>query len=191
MNFLSNNIYIELINNINEAVILHDKYGNILDANKYACDNLDYKKEELLKLKIFDIEKAYSKSYLLKLWNNFDDNFKVVKGIHQDKNKNSHQVSVKVGLIDKDKKIFFVITKYKEHKLAKDAYQNYDVILTILQEVFIKQKKIKLENLGDFILEKIKSFIQFDYGCILIFGPQSNPRSVIYQSYKNNNQIEI
>ncbi len=44
---------------INDAVIISDLSGNILEINEYACKKLKYEKEELLKMTVRDINARY------------------------------------------------------------------------------------------------------------------------------------
>jgi PAS domain S-box-containing protein len=44
--------YRDLFDYANDAILIHDGEGNLLDVNRAACDRLGYSKEELLKMGI-------------------------------------------------------------------------------------------------------------------------------------------
>jgi PAS domain S-box-containing protein len=48
--------YRTLMEHATDAILVHDKKGQIIDANQRACKNLGYTKEELLRMTIADID---------------------------------------------------------------------------------------------------------------------------------------
>jgi diguanylate cyclase (GGDEF)-like protein/PAS domain S-box-containing protein len=52
----SENRYRTLFDNASDAIFIHDLKGKLLEVNEIACKKLDYKREQLLKLKPMDID---------------------------------------------------------------------------------------------------------------------------------------
>ncbi len=45
-----------LFDNLGEAIFVHDASGRIVDANKIACERLDYTREEIIKMSLAEID---------------------------------------------------------------------------------------------------------------------------------------
>ena len=72
-----NILYKQLTNNVTDSIIIaHPKTGFIVDCNDSTCKTLGYKKEELLKLPIWTIEKSFV---------NEEDWQKHVTAVHQER----------------------------------------------------------------------------------------------------------
>lgn len=56
-----------LLNNLSDALFLHDTEGKILEVNQKACDRLGYSKEEFMKLNVADIDSQVDQKYAAEL----------------------------------------------------------------------------------------------------------------------------
>ncbi len=90
-----------IIDNINDAIFIHDFNGNILDVNAVACKRLGYSKEELLVMKPSDFDNEISRK-------EFKQNIKKLKDggnlrayvTHIDKNGKKIPSEIQASVID-------------------------------------------------------------------------------------------
>jgi PAS domain S-box-containing protein len=54
--------------NVDDAILLHDAEGRLIDVNHSACESLGYSLDELLQKKVFDIVKAPPEAELRQIW---------------------------------------------------------------------------------------------------------------------------
>ena len=90
-----------LLENVADALFVHDFDGNILDVNQRACQNLGYTKSELLALTIFDIEVKKSPETLKALWRKMQIGQPItVDGINRHKDNYTFPVEARVSVIE-------------------------------------------------------------------------------------------
>ena len=84
--------YRSLFNQSSEGIYLHDLEGNILDVNNKACQQMGYSRDELLRLKVFELfpenpdEIPMSRNEILNAWNNWQPEQRhVIQNKHQRK----------------------------------------------------------------------------------------------------------
>ena len=92
-----------LLNTASDAFFLHDLQGNMVDCNDQACISLGYTREELLSLKVSDVEKGADPALLLDLWPKLKSMAKLeVECVHQRKDGTSFPVEVHLGPVEVD-----------------------------------------------------------------------------------------
>ena len=90
-----------LIEHAADAFILHDPDGKILDVNPRACYSLGYTRDELLRLRVGDIEGNFDPGKLEQIWAHMQRGAPVtLEGMHQRKDGSWFPVEVRVGLIE-------------------------------------------------------------------------------------------
>lgn len=99
-----------LIENTPDAFFVHDDQGRLLDANKFACKQLGYTRNELMSIKVFDIVANIDKHELLDvIWpslaNGASRSFKSLQ-IRKDGTQFPVEVNV-TGIVDHGKKYIF------------------------------------------------------------------------------------
>ncbi len=90
-----------LLENVTDALFVHDFEGNITDVNQRACQNLGYSRDELLKLTIFDIEVAKSPEKLKAAWRSMKSGVPItIDGINRHKDGNTFPIEARVGVFE-------------------------------------------------------------------------------------------
>lgn len=59
----NNRNYIELFNQANDPIVIHDHYGKITDVNKRSVELTGYSRDELLKMNILDLKPKWRSSF--------------------------------------------------------------------------------------------------------------------------------
>lgn len=91
-----------IIEQATDAMYLSDMDGNIIDTNKRACESLGYTYEELLKLKVTDLDANYDETH--KMNESFkkmnpNENF-TFESVHRRRNGDTFPVEISTSLID-------------------------------------------------------------------------------------------
>ena len=88
----------ELIENAGDAFFLHDIKGRIIDANDRACDSLGYTREELLALRMRDIEQKFGDLDISRIFEKIRVGSPVTRdGVHLRKDGSEFPVEVRLG----------------------------------------------------------------------------------------------
>lgn len=83
-----------------DALFIHDRYGNVVDVNKRACEGLGYQYDELIKLNVTDFESTFSPAALDELWDTIQPgDLKKVEGTHKRKDGSTYPVEVHLSVI--------------------------------------------------------------------------------------------
>ncbi|MDH5600225.1 MAG: ATP-binding protein [Gammaproteobacteria bacterium] len=92
-----------LLDSATDAFFLHDLKGKLLDVNRQACHSLGYSKDELLKLKVADIDVESTKPKIN--WNKLKEGENIrFDSVHQRKDGSTFPVEVSLGYITMDDK---------------------------------------------------------------------------------------
>ena len=126
-----------IIEKATDAMYLSDLEGNIIDINQCACKSLGYTRDELLKLKITELDAQFDET--LKMKDSFesmkpDENF-TFESVHRKKNGDTFPVEISSSLIELNgiqNVIGFVrdISERKEIELkAQQMGQHYKALI--------------------------------------------------------------
>jgi len=110
-----------LIERAGDALFLVDSGGKIVDVNREACDALRYKRDELLKLSVHDIDTLYTAEKFRQFAHNLDQSETVtIESVHQRQDKTTFPVEIRIGWIEIKGKphLLSLIRDITERKLA-------------------------------------------------------------------------
>lgn len=93
-----------IIEQATEAMYLCDMDGNIIDTNQQACKSIGYSRDEMLKLKITDLDAEFDENEKVKpKFREINLNeIKTFESVHRRKNGNSFPVEISSSLIEID-----------------------------------------------------------------------------------------
>lgn len=93
-----------IIEQATEAMYLCDMDGNIIDTNQQACKSLGYTRDEMLKLKITDLDAEFNENEKLKskLREINLNEIQTFESVHRHKNGNKFPVEISSSLIEMD-----------------------------------------------------------------------------------------
>ncbi|AFY72455.1 PAS domain S-box [Synechococcus sp. PCC 7502] len=90
-----------LLENIADALFVHDLEGNITDVNQRACQNLGYTRDELLNLTVFDIEVGTPPETLKSAWKAMKPGTPItINGINRHKDGCTFPIEARVGIFE-------------------------------------------------------------------------------------------
>ena len=84
-----------LVENIADAMYLHDRFGRFIDINSRACSTLGYTRDELLRMTVFDIDKLADPEIVHQEWLKLEaGQCTRVQGMHQRKDGSGFPVDI-------------------------------------------------------------------------------------------------
>ena len=90
-----------LIEQAADAFFVHDLQGNLIEVNGQACASLGYNREELLSMKVSDIERNLEPGGFESLWGNVLSGGPVtIEGLHWRKDGTEFPVEVRIGMFE-------------------------------------------------------------------------------------------
>jgi formate hydrogenlyase transcriptional activator len=127
-----------------DAFFIHDYTGAIFDVNRRACETLGYTREELLTMKISDVDiEVQKKQHKPRFWERLDPgHFITFEGQQIRKSGTTFPVEVRLGRLDLgDQKLLLSLTRdITERKRADDQLRN------ALQEITALKNRLEKEN---------------------------------------------
>ncbi len=101
-----------IIENVGDAIFIHDRLGKILDVNQNACEILGYRRDELLVFSMFEIETAFDANKLYELWGIGDTDPSAFPmtliGMHRRKSGSLFPVEARISLLPTDEQNLYV-----------------------------------------------------------------------------------
>ncbi|PSN20807.1 PAS domain-containing sensor histidine kinase [filamentous cyanobacterium CCP5] len=107
-----------------DAFYVVNRQGNIINVNQQACDSLGYSREELMALKVGDIQQDFTQADLTKVWQQLQPNRPISReGCHLRKDGSQFPVEVRIGLLQgRDEELILALVRdVTERKQAEQA----------------------------------------------------------------------
>jgi two-component system cell cycle sensor histidine kinase/response regulator CckA len=137
---LSEKRYRAIMNQMPAAIFISDMNGNLIDANRQACDSLGYSQDELLRLSVADVDPMFSvENHPRNVWDKLPSPANItIESKHKRKDGSVYPVEIHIGKIDLDGEdaILGIARDITERKLAEEKIKkNEEFIRNILDTV--------------------------------------------------------
>ncbi len=163
-----------VIEQAGDAFFIHDYAGRIMDVNRSACRMLGYAREELLTMRISDIDiDIRKKQHKPRFWERLaPGEFVTFEGLQITKDSRTFPVEVRLGRLDLgEQKLLLSLTRdITERKRAEDKLKN------ALQEITELKKCLEKENIH------LRQEIELRYRNEKIVGESEAIRKVLEKS---------
>lgn len=106
----SENRFRTLVEHSSDAIILHDLEGRIFDANRCALDNLGYTRDELLALRLHDIDLNYDEKEVSDICQHLDQEIGSLEGEHRRKDGATFPVEIRFRCMEYMNRSLFLST---------------------------------------------------------------------------------
>ncbi|MBI2880421.1 MAG: PAS domain S-box protein [Candidatus Tectomicrobia bacterium] len=114
-----------LVERAGDAVFLHDREGRFIDVNQQACESLGYSREELLGLRLPDVEMNFIPENLERLERQMEAGRSVtLEAVHRRKDGGTFPVEVRLGPVDlRGRRLFLALIRdVTERKRAQEMW---------------------------------------------------------------------
>jgi len=128
-------LFRRLIDQSNDAIeVIDPKTLRFLDINEKACHDLGYTRDELLTLKVTDIDPSVDESSLVKVWQEFNKSgYVVFDSIHLRKDRSTYPVEVNVKLVELDRTYAVAIVRdITGRKATEERLREYETVVEVL-----------------------------------------------------------
>ena len=115
-----------------DTFIVHDRTGKLIEVNRRACEQLGYTREELLGMRVTDVEKDLDEQALEEVLRQVrPGQVKTIIGQHQRKDGTRFPVEVRIGAFESDGQMLFNILSrdITERKRAADALEMFRTLV--------------------------------------------------------------
>ncbi|MFW6053241.1 MAG: response regulator [Persicimonas sp.] len=126
-----------------DAFILHDTKGNVVEANKAACEMLGYTREEMLAMRVADFEMELDPGAI---WDDMTvDEVFTVDGTHRRKDGTTYPVETRVGafIVDGQKIVLALCRDITERKAAEEKLKRLNERLQSARDEAIRANHAK------------------------------------------------
>jgi len=133
-----------LVEQAGDAFFIHDEEGRIFDVNKRACETLGYERQELINMRISDVDiEVQRKKHRPRFWERLGPGeFITFEGVQRRKDGTTFPVEVRLGRLDLgEQKLFLSLTRdITERKRADDKLRG------ALREITELKNRLEKEN---------------------------------------------
>jgi PAS domain S-box-containing protein len=148
-----------LVDGAGDAFFLHDRQGQIIDVNKRACECLGYRRDELTKMNVRDIDvQPYKAADDDMPWNLPDVMYPLTfEGLHRRKNGEAFPVEVRLAYQDDSGKRWFLalVRDITERKQAEAALKAEQRLLRQLLELLETDRKLVAYEIHDGLAQQL------------------------------------
>ncbi len=146
--------YRTIVDHINDALIIHDLKGTILEVNQHACDMLGYKQEELIGSSLGKIQYVSNGKQTAEIIDHLKQEGKYVfETINQHKDGSPIPVEISVNLVSSEGNgvIQSICRDITERKLAENRLSNSEAQFRLLFENSPVSLMIHDKNTGEIL----------------------------------------
>lgn len=153
-----------IFNNVNDAIIIHDFYGKIIDVNQTATFMFGYQRDELINMNVNDIlsEKSIlTKSQMLETYTKARNNHTILEFLCKTKKNNEFWSEINISAIkfEEKKEIIATVRDITDRKLSELA----------LQAEANEMELLRTEFFGN-ISHELKTPLNIIFGAIQVIG---------------------
>ena len=115
-----------------DAFLVHDESGRIVEVNRRTCESLGYSREELLKMRITDLEQDHDQTSLEQTMRNLPVGaVRTMIGLHQRKNGSRFPVEIRLGSFETDgRRLFHALCRdITERKRTADSLELFRALV--------------------------------------------------------------
>ncbi|MBN1907747.1 MAG: PAS domain S-box protein, partial [Deltaproteobacteria bacterium] len=154
--------YTTIIKNANVGFWISDKWQNILTVNDEYCRMSGYSRDELLKMKISDIDISFNSEKVLRLLDDFDK-FTPIHSevIHRKKDGSFMDVDVSINKLEREDLIFSFmrdITELNQSKRDKEERLRFEELISDFSAELINMHP---EDIYEALNKWLKIFVEF------------------------------
>jgi len=165
-----------LVEQAGDAFFIHDYEGKIIDVNRRACETLGYSREELLDMRISDVDiEVQKKDHRPRFWERLESGkFVTFEGVQTRKDGATFPVEVRLGRLDLgEQKVLLSLTRdITERKRADDKLRG------ALQEITELKNRLEKENVH------LRREIELKYRHETIVGESSVIKKALHEAEK-------
>lgn len=132
-----------IFNSVNDAILIQDLYGNILDVNQTAISMFGYNRDEFINMNVIDIihkNVLYSNFGILDILNNArnENKHNIVECICKNKDNREFwvEINIRITSIEGEERVIAVLRDITERKKTELAVQNEALELEKLRSEF-------------------------------------------------------
>ncbi|MCK4939113.1 MAG: PAS domain S-box protein, partial [Rhodospirillaceae bacterium] len=115
-----------IVENVGDAIFIHDRFGKIIETNQNACESLGYRRDELMVFSMLEIEADHNAAELHRVWDMGITNPSkfpmTMEGVHRRKSGSMFPVEVRISLLPTEGDILYVasVRDISERKEAEE-----------------------------------------------------------------------
>ncbi len=140
------------VDNTADAFIAHDMNGRLVDVNKAMCDSVNYSREELLSMHIYDVELTVEKGSIRGIWSRMTHGIPVtIEGRHRRRDGSVFPVEVRLGLFGEGEgaRVMALCRDISERKRAEAARHQLTEALAQARDEAVRADLAKSEFLAN------------------------------------------
>lgn len=167
------------IDHANDALVIHDFSGQLIECNRKACTSLGYSREELLRMNVFDVDANFNINQAQVVWDKIKLNQPVtVLSSHRRKDGSTFPVEISFGCFDQGENRLYMslVRDITERKLIEAELQNTHSNFVAAQ---------KLAKIGSWEWDIRSNSANWSDETFRIFGIDKNKLSEHRESFLN------